>query len=64
MTPKERLLIAFKGGGLSDVIQWARPNMNYSDGPNPLCFLYQEPRRDLGDGGAGADAAREFGGYR
>jgi hypothetical protein len=49
-------------GVLQDVIQWARPNMGYGDGPNPhrveplvksqadlpaLAFLYPEPRRDV-----------------
>jgi hypothetical protein len=49
-------------GDLSDVIQWARPNVGYGDGPNPhrveplvktqadleaLRHLYPEPRRDL-----------------
>jgi uroporphyrinogen decarboxylase len=49
-------------GDLSDVIQWARPNIGYGDGPNPhrveplvktshdleaLSYLYPEPRRDL-----------------
>jgi uroporphyrinogen decarboxylase len=50
------------GGELSDVIQWARPNMGYGDGPNPhrveplvktladvdaLQYLYPEPRKDV-----------------
>jgi len=49
-------------GDLQDVIQWARPNMGYGDGPNPhrveplvkgredleaIRFLYPEPRRDV-----------------
>ena len=49
-------------GDLRDVIQWARPNAGYGDGPNPhrveplvktqadlerLRFLYPAPRRDL-----------------
>lgn len=49
-------------GDLHDVIQWARPNLGYGDGPNPhrveplvksrsdleaLAFLYPEPRRDV-----------------
>lgn len=49
-------------GDLHDVIQWARPNAGYGDGPNPhrveplvktqadlnaLTYLYPEPRRDL-----------------
>jgi len=49
-------------GDLHDVIQWARPNIGYGDGPNPhrveplvktqaeleaLQYLYPEPRRDL-----------------
>ncbi len=49
-------------GQLNDVLQWARPNLGYGDGPNPhrvepliksekdldaLRFLYPEPRRDL-----------------
>jgi hypothetical protein len=51
-------------GELHDVIQWARPNMGYGDGPNPhrieslvktradleaLQFLFPEPRQDLID---------------
>ena len=47
-------------GDLRDVIQWARPNVGYGDGPNPhrveplvksqadlpaLSFLYPQPRR-------------------
>jgi uroporphyrinogen decarboxylase len=50
------------GGDLHDVIQWARPNMGYGDGPNPhrveplvkslkdldaVKYLYPEPRRDM-----------------
>lgn len=49
-------------GKLNDVIQWARPNVGYGDGPNPhrveplvkskddlsaLQFLYPAPRRDV-----------------
>lgn len=49
-------------GDLHDVIQWARPNIGYGDGPNPhrseplvktmadldaLRYLYPAPRRDL-----------------
>jgi hypothetical protein len=49
-------------GTLHDVIQWARPNLGYGDGPNPhrveplvksradleaLRFLYPTPRRDV-----------------
>jgi hypothetical protein len=49
-------------GDLSDVIQWARPNTGYGDGPNPhrvepliksvadlpaLRYLYPPPRKDL-----------------
>jgi hypothetical protein len=50
------------GGDLHDVIQWARSNVGYGDGPNPhrieplvksvadleaLQYLFPEPRRDL-----------------
>ena len=49
-------------GDLTDVVQFARPNMGYGDGPNPhrveplvrslrdveaLAFLYPQPRQDL-----------------
>ena len=49
-------------GDLHDVIQWARPNMGYGDGPNPhrveplvkryadldaVRYLYPQPRQDL-----------------
>ena len=49
-------------GDLHDVIQWARPDVGYGDGPNPhrveplvktradldaLSYLYPEPRKDL-----------------
>ncbi len=52
------------GGDLHDVVQWARPNAGYGDGPNPhrmeplvknqadleaLRYLFPEPRQDLID---------------
>lgn len=52
------------GGDLHDIVQWARPNAGYGDGPNPhrmeplvktqadlgaLRFLFPEPRQDLID---------------
>ena len=52
------------GGNLHDVVQWARPNAGYGDGPNPhrmeplvktradleaFGYLFPEPRQDLID---------------